>query len=166
MTTMRERAANGLKAGDAFTLTRTFTDEGVEAFARISRDYNPVHFDRRYAGTRGFEGRVCHGLLVASMVTEIGEQLGWLASGMRFRFRRPVYTGDTIRCELTIVEIGARGRARAEARFTNDLGQVVLESEVTGYVPGAEERIVLEAMIREGDPTNAIRSTGSFQRKE
>ncbi len=157
MTTMRERAAGGLKAGDTFTLTRTFSEEDVEAFARVSRDYNPVHFDLRYAGTKGFEAPVCHGLLVASMVTEVGGQLGWLASGMRFRFRRPVYIGETIVCELTIVEIGVRGRARAEARFTNDLGQVVLESEVTGYVPGSEEKFVLNAMIEEGDPTNAIR---------
>lgn len=157
MATMRERAAQGLKAGDTFTLTRTFSEEDVEAFARVSRDYNPVHFDLRYAGAKGFEAPVCHGLLVASMVTEVGGQLGWLASGMRFRFRRPVYIGETIVCELTIVEIGVRGRARAEARFTNDLGQVVLESEVTGYVPGSEEKIVLNAMIEEGDPTNAIR---------
>ena len=157
MGTMRERAASGLEPGDTFTLRRTFSEEDVTAFARISRDYNPVHFDPRYAGAKGFDGRVCHGLLVASMLTEVGGQLGWLASGMQFRFRRPVYIGESILCELTVVEIGVRGRARAEARFTNVLGQVVLEAEVTGYVPGPEERIVLKTMIQEGDPTNAIR---------
>jgi acyl dehydratase len=157
MATTRERAASGLETGDTFTLRRTFSEEEVEAFAGISRDYNPVHFDLRYAETKGFEGRVCHGLLVASMVTEVGGQLGWLASGMRFRFLRPVYIGETIQCELAIVEIGARGRARAEARFTNALGQVVLEGEVTGYVPGPEERAVLKTMIEEGDPTNGVR---------
>jgi len=74
-------------------------------FAEISRDYNPVHFDARFASIKGFSNPICHGLLIAGMVTEIGGQIGWLASGMNFRFVKPVYFGDTIECRLTITEI-------------------------------------------------------------
>ncbi len=157
MSSIRERAAGGLSTGDVFEVKRTFSEQDMEAFARISRDYNPVHFDERYAGAKGFQGRICHGLLVASLVTEVGGQIGWLASGMEFRFLRPVYFGDTITCVLTVTEILESGRARAEARFENGQGVRVLEGVVTGYVPGPQDRAVLQWMIEEGDPTNPLR---------
>jgi acyl dehydratase len=66
MTGFRERAAEGLQVGDTFSTTRTFTDDDVVLFARISRDYNPVHFDDRFAKAKNFSAPICHGLLVAS----------------------------------------------------------------------------------------------------
>jgi 3-hydroxybutyryl-CoA dehydratase len=64
-----------------------------------------VHFDDRFAKVKEFHGRICHGLLVVSILTEIGGQIGWLASGMSFRFKNPVYFGDTIECRFTITEL-------------------------------------------------------------
>jgi acyl dehydratase len=133
-----------------------FTDQDVLRFADISRDYNPVHFDERFAKVLNFSGRACQGLLVASLVTEIGGQIGWLASGMDFRFLRPVYFGDTVKCDFTITEIADGGRARAEAVFTNQAQFTVLEGVVTGFIPGYEEKQVMKDMIAEGDPTNKL----------
>jgi len=133
-----------------------FTDQDVLRFADISRDYNPVHFDERFAKVKNFNGRVCQGLLIASLVTEIGGQIGWLASGMDFRFLRPVYFGDTVKCDFTITEIADGGRARAEAVFTNQEQFTVLEGIVTGFIPGYEEKQVMKDMIAEGDPTNKL----------
>jgi 3-hydroxybutyryl-CoA dehydratase len=157
MSDMRTRAIAGLKPGDSFSVSRTFTERDTLAFADTSRDYNPVHFDDRFASAKNFRGRICHGLLVASMVTEIGGQIGWLASGMTFRFKRPVYFGDTIECRLTITEIDDRNRAKAEATFTNQQNEGVIEASVTGIIPGLAERRVMEAMMAEGDPTNQRR---------
>jgi len=126
-------------------------------FADISRDYNPVHFDDRFADAKNFRGRICHGLLVASLATEIGGQIGWLASGMTFRFKKPVYFGETIECSLTITEIDGRNRAKAEAVFKNQQNEVVIEAHLTGIVPGLAERQIMEAMSAEGDPTNKSR---------
>jgi hypothetical protein len=42
MSTLRNRAIEGLRPGDAFTVTRTFTEKDVLWFGDISRDYNPV----------------------------------------------------------------------------------------------------------------------------
>jgi acyl dehydratase len=151
---MRQRAIAGLKRGDAFTVTRTFTEHDTMVFADISRDYNPVHFDDRYAKVDRFHGRICHGLLVASMLTEIGGQIAWLASGMNFQFKRPVYFGDTIECSLTITELDERNRARAEAIFKNQRGEIVIEAYVTGIVPGPIQRRVMGQMVAEGDATN------------
>jgi acyl dehydratase len=157
MSYIRQKAIAGLKPGDSFTVSRTFTEHDTLAFADTSRDYNPVHFDDRFASAKNFRARICHGLLVASLATEIGGQIGWLASGMNFRFKRPVYFGDTIECSMTITEIDDRNRAKAEAVFKNQQNEIVIEADVTGIVPGLPERRVMGAMLAEGDPTNKCR---------
>jgi 3-hydroxybutyryl-CoA dehydratase len=154
---MRKQAIAGLKLGDSFSVSRTFTEQDTIAFADISGDYNPVHFDDRFANAKNFRSRICHGLLVASLATEIGGQIGWLASGMNFRFKKPVYFGDTIECSLTITELDDRNRAKAEAVFKNQHNETVIEAQITGVIPGPEERRVMEAMMAEGDPTNKHR---------
>jgi len=156
MSEIRQKAIQGLKLGDSFTVTRTFTEADVISFSRITRDYNPVHFDERFAAVKKFNGRICHGLLVAGMLTEIGGQIGWLASGMNFRFKKPVYWGDTIKCTLTITDIDHKNRAHAKAVYTNQDGSVVLEAALSGILPAEPEKEVLIAMVQEGDPTNKI----------
>jgi 3-hydroxybutyryl-CoA dehydratase len=87
MRSHRERAAKGLKVVDSFTTSRTFTKDHVLRFAELSLDYNPIHFEDRFPGVKNFHAPICYGLLVASLVTELGGQIGWLASSMNFRFR-------------------------------------------------------------------------------
>lgn len=156
MSSLRGRALEGVRIGDAFTITRTFTEEDVLQFGDVSRDYNPVHYDRRFAEARGFPGRICHGLLVASLITEIGGQLGWLAVRMDLTFKRPVYIGDTVRCTLTITDMDETGLAEVRAECRNQEGGTVLEASLTGVVPKGEQREVLRVMVEEGDPTNKI----------
>jgi len=156
MSEIRRKAISGLKIGDSFTVKRTFTEADMIAFAGITRDYNPVHFDERFAVLKNFNGRICHGLLVAAMLTEVGGQMGWLASVMNFRFKKPVYFGDTVICRLTITEIDAKNRARAFAEYQNEARVVVLEADLEGIVPAEPEQDVLKAMVQEGDPTNKL----------
>ena len=157
MSFIREKAIAGMNRGDCFAVSRTFTEKDTMDFADISRDYNPAHFDDRFAQAKTFHGRICHGLLVASLVTEMGGQIGWLASEMNFRFRRPVYFGDTIECRLTITELDDRNRAKAEAVFKNQEGEIVIEAHLAGIVPGLVEKQVMAAMVEEGDVTNKCR---------
>jgi len=156
MSTIRKKAIKGLRKGDILSVRRTFTEADTKIFGDISKDYNPIHYDDRYASVKNMKGRICHGLLVGSMVTEIGGQVGWLASRMNFHFRAPVYFGDTIECRLTITKIDSRGRARADALFRNQQGVMVMEAALEGIVPGEPECKVLDQMVREGDPTNGI----------
>jgi len=157
MSQWRRKAIQGLSPGITFTFTRTFTKGDVEVFGDITRDYNPVHYEPRFAHIKGFSGLICHGLLVGSMICELGGQVGWLASGMEFRFLRPVYIGDTITCRVTIEEVDERNFARAGGIFTNQDALRVLEATVTGFIPGTPEREVLVRMMAEGDPTNKLR---------
>lgn len=146
---MRQRAIDGLKVGDAITFSRSFAQEETHQFGDLTRDYNPVHYDIRWANAKGLDGLICHGLLVGSMICEIGGQIGWLASGMNFKFIRPVMIGETITCKATLVEIEPNGRARAEAEFTNDNGKLVCHCILTGRIPLASERRLLKTIARE-----------------
>jgi acyl dehydratase len=150
------KAIEGISVGDTFTTSRTFTEQQVMDFAKISRDYNPIHFDERFVKAMKFNGKICHGLLVDSLVTEIGGQLGWLATEMDFKFQKAVYFGDTIKIELTVIDIDENGLATSEVVFTNQDGATVLEAVIKGFAPGEPGKQVMRAMIAEGDSTNKI----------
>jgi len=125
----------------------------------MSNIMNPIHFDARFAKERNFSAPICHGLLAASLVTEIGGQIGWLASVMNFRSKAPVYVGETITCNWVITAIDQKGRAKASVTITKEDGLAVIEAEIGGIVPGPEERKVLSHMLSEGDPTNGPTDT-------
>jgi len=157
MSNWRRRAADGISPGDRFSFTRSFGLEDLTAFGELTRDYNPVHYDDAFAGLKGFAGPVCHGLLAGSMICEIGGQLGWLATRMDFSFRRPVYPGDAVTCELTVDSIDESRFARARARLTNRDGVEVMTAILEGYLPDSAARDRLGQMMEEGDPTNPLR---------
>jgi len=151
MSQIRNQTIQGLTVGETFTVSRTFTEQDMIAFADITRDYNPIHVDERFVAAKELKGRICHGLLVGSLLTEIGGQIGWLASEMNFRFKKPVYFGDTIDCSLTITKIDKQNRARAEVIFRNQDGTLVLEAELAGILPDDRERKILDAILAGGD---------------
>ncbi len=154
--TMRQRAIDGIQVGDVFSLQRNFSQKETEDFGDLTRDYNPVHYHQRWSQAKGFDGMICHGLLVGSMICEIGGQVGWLATGMSFKFIRPVYFGATITCALTIKKLEANGRAEAEAIFTDEHGDLVCLSTLTGRLPVETERGLLQAFVDEGDRNNKL----------
>jgi acyl dehydratase len=153
---MRLRAIEGLKQGQSFAYSRTFNQQETERFGDMTRDYNPVHYDPRWSGAKGFDGLICHGLLVGSMICEFGGQVGWLATGMRFNYLKPVYFGETITCTITITKIDDSGRSEAEAFFVNEAGDQVCYAFLTGRLPLGIERELLRQMVEEGDPTNRL----------
>ena len=156
MSEIRQKMITGIASGDRFVVTRTITRQDIVDFARITKDYNPVHFDDRFAKVKKFDGKISHGLLAASLLTEIGGQIGWLATEMNFKLKKPVYAGDTICCELVITNIDDSGMACAKAVITNEDKTVVIESVLKGILPGKPEKQIIRSMIAEGDPSNKI----------
>lgn len=144
---IREKAVEGIKPGDWFEVVRTFSEQDVRDFALVSRDDNPIHYDADFIKAKRMNGPICHGLLVASLLTEIGGQIGWLASGMDLKFLKPVYIGDTICCRFTITEIQGNNRARAEIQFVNQRQETVIEASLTGILPNEIERRILARLL-------------------
>ncbi|QDX95294.1 enoyl-CoA hydratase [Brevibacillus laterosporus] len=89
-----------MKLGDTLTWTRTFTEEETLHFAEFTGDKGRHHMERDEQGRL-----MVHGLLTASIGTKIGGDLHYIAREFNNEFLRPVFTGDTITCEVTINEI-------------------------------------------------------------
>jgi len=153
---IRLMAIHGFNEGDTFSYSRTFTREETLSFGDMTRDYNPVHYDPRWAENKGFKDLICHGLLAGAMVCEFGGQVGWLATGMNYKFINPVYAGDTVQCNITINKIEENGRAEAEAIFINQDGEQVCYATLTGRLPMEKDRDLLRQMIDEGDAYNKL----------
>ena len=153
---IRKKAIEGLKPGDSFIYTRKFSKEESMEFGDLTNDYNPVHYNRRWTDEKGFKDLICHGLLIGGMTCEFGGQVGWLATGMSFKFLHPVYFNDTIQCRVTITLMQEKGRAEAEAIFTNQDQKKVGIAYMTGRLPLENEKKLLSQMLSEGDRSNKL----------
>jgi acyl dehydratase len=91
-------------AGDTYTYERTFSEADVRQFAAVTDDDQPRHTEPDDQGRL-----MVHGLLTGSLLTKIGGDIEMLAREMTFEFRRPVYTGDTVRCEWVNETVTERG---------------------------------------------------------
>lgn len=97
-----------LQVGDVIVFERTFTVEEVELFTKISGDEGRHHI------TPDEEGRlIIQGLLTATLPTKIGGDHNVLARTMNFEFIRPVFTGDTISCEVIIDQLEKQAKRTA-----------------------------------------------------
>src|ERR687895_570331 len=89
-----------MKIGDRLSCERTFTEEDILLFAKFSADEGRHHTRPDAAGRL-----MAHGLLTATLPTKLGGDINFIARDMRFLFHRPVFAGDTVRCEVTIIEL-------------------------------------------------------------
>ena len=129
-----------LKIGDTASLSKTFTDEDVRAFAAISGDKNPVHLDEAYAAQTQFKKRIVHGMLTAGLISAIlGTKLpgeGSIYLGQTINFRAPVYLDDTITTTVTIIKLHERKPiVTLETVCRNQDDVVVLDGEAVLLAP-------------------------------
>ncbi|NHN58725.1 MULTISPECIES: MaoC/PaaZ C-terminal domain-containing protein [Halorussus] len=118
--------------GDTRTVERTFTPEDVRQFADVSGDEQPRHLEP------DDEGRLMvHGLLTATLPTKIGGDLEVLAHSMEFEFRRPVYTGETVVCEMATEKVEEREdryELTSSVICEKEGGETVLTGAVEGLI--------------------------------
>ena len=122
-----------LKVGDIITFERAFTMRDVELFTEISCDEGIHHL------TPDEQGRlVVQGLLTATLPTKVGGDHNVLARTMNFEFLRPVFTWDTIICEVKIekYETQENNRTAIAASFLceNQNGKEVLKGDFAGVI--------------------------------
>jgi 3-hydroxybutyryl-CoA dehydratase len=122
-----------LKVGDIIRFERMFTKEDVEMFTKVSLDEGDHHIHPDEQGRL-----VIQGLLTATLPTKIGGESNVLARTMNFEFLRPVFTGDTILCEVRIKELEPRDNNRTSimATFlcTNQNEKQVLRGSFAGVI--------------------------------
>jgi 3-oxoacyl-[acyl-carrier protein] reductase len=90
-----------IRVGDVFELQRVFTQQDVDDFARVSGDFSPLHVDPEYAATTEFGHCVVHGILLASLFSQlVGMRVPGKAAlylGQDLTFRHPARVGDPLR---------------------------------------------------------------------
>ena len=94
--------------GAGATWTRTFSADDVEAFATISGDRNPLHFDADFAARTRVERLVVQGGLTTGLFNAlVGERLpgpGSVFLHQEWDYPAPVYIGDTVTAEAEVIE--------------------------------------------------------------
>lgn len=88
------------------------TAEMIDTFAALTGDRFEIHISEQAARRHGFDGRVAHGLLVLSLVdglkNQAAAQIRARASrGWDWRFRAPVFAGDTVSVQMQVTGIHA-----------------------------------------------------------
>jgi acyl dehydratase len=96
-----------LYVGQSLKYSFIFTDNVVYQFAKLVKDFAPVHLDLTHAKSLGYQGRIVHGFLLQSVVSGlIGEQLPGINSvivSTAFKFYKPVYIGDTVEYKVEVI---------------------------------------------------------------
>jgi 3-hydroxybutyryl-CoA dehydratase len=128
-----------LSIGQSAALTRTVDAAGIEAFAAVTGDNNPVHLDEAYAAGTAFKTRIAHGMLSAGYISAvIGTVLpgpGAIYVGQTLKFKRPVKIGDAVTATATVTAIDLeKARVTLETVCTVE-GKTVLEGEASIMVP-------------------------------
>jgi acyl dehydratase len=124
---------------------RTITEADIVNFAGVSGDYNSIHTDAEFSKATPFGERIAHGMLVLSVATGLGMQLGFLDgtviafTGLEWKFRGVVKIGDTVRMIVKVAKTKAMKAAGGgfvvfDARVLNQRDETVQQGEWTVLV--------------------------------
>jgi len=127
-----------LKVGDKASRSMTVTADHVRAYAEMTGDYNPLHFDEAFTSKTKFgrlvaQGGLTTGILHALVAMDMPGP-GTVFLNQDWKFPAPVYIGDTITAEAEVLEVHAT-KPVSRLRFTvrRQTGEVVLEGEAGCY---------------------------------
>ncbi len=127
-----------LSVGDTATRALELTPEHVEAFAKISGDRNPLHFDEDFAARTKFgrlvvQGGLTTGLLHALVAMDMPGP-GTVFLSQNWKFTAPVFIGDTITATARVLSVHeTKPVTRLAIEVARDGGEVVLEGEAWCY---------------------------------
>lgn len=128
------------------TRSRTVTETDLATFSMLSGDWNPIHSDEEYARTTSYGRRVVHGVFGIALVTGLMDGAGWFAESgavmleiTGWQFRRPIFVGDTLYCEMEIGSLrptssGSAGVVQRTFRLIDHEGNLVQQGECPGLV--------------------------------
>ncbi|KAK2586615.1 hypothetical protein KPH14_011488 [Odynerus spinipes] len=116
-------AFKGLKKGDQVSIFKTITNSDVLDFARLTKDYNPIHIN----STKN----IVHGALLNGLVSGVlGTKLpgpGTIVAEQILKFPNPCYVGDTV--EIIVQIISVRKIVKCEYNLIANEDRIVLKGE-------------------------------------
>jgi len=127
-----------LSVGQKATRSITLTTEHVKAYAEMTGDHNPLHFDEDFASKTKFkklvvQGGLTTGLLHALVAMDMPGP-GTVFLSQDWKFTAPVFIGDTITAEAEILSIHATKLVmQLKVAITRQNGETVLDGEAWCY---------------------------------
>jgi acyl dehydratase len=127
-----------LEVGQKATRSMDVTADSVKTYATLTGDYNPLHFDEAFCAKTRFgrlvaQGGLTTGLLHALVAMDMPGP-GSVFLSQNWKFTAPVYIGDTITAEATVVEVHAtKPVSRLAITIRSQSGDVVLDGEAWCY---------------------------------
>ncbi len=116
----------------------TLTPEHVATYAKLTGDYNPLHFDPEFVARTRFgklvvQGGLTTGLLHALVAMDLPGP-GTVFLSQNWKFTAPVYIGDTITAEARVVSVHeTKPVCQLAIAVTRQTGETVLEGEAWCY---------------------------------
>src|SRR6266536_5805227 len=123
-----------LSVGKTARRSLTITAAHVQAFAELTGDYNPLHFDAAFAAGTRFgrlvvQGGLTTGLLHALVATDLPGP-GTVFLSQNWKFTAPVFICDTITAHAEVLSVHAtKPVTRLAVRVMRQDGETVLEGE-------------------------------------
>ena len=133
-----ERGFMAPQVGEKAERSLTLTQQHVETFARLTGDYNPLHFDADFAARTRFgalvvQGGLTTGLLHALVAMDLPGP-GSVFLSQQWKFTAPVYIGDTITARAEVTSVHAtKPVTQLRVIVTRQTGETVLEGEAWCY---------------------------------
>ena len=127
-----------MQVGDTATRSLELTQKHVAAYAELSGDYNPLHFDEDFAAGTPFgklvvQGGLTTGLLHALVAMDMPGH-GSVFLSQNWKFTAPVFIGDTITAHAEVLSIHAtKPVSQLAFRVERQDGETVLEGEAWCY---------------------------------
>jgi len=116
----------------------TLTPDNVATYAKLTGDYNPLHFDREFVARTRFgklvvQGGLTTGLLHALVAMDLPGP-GTVFLSQNWKFTAPVYIGDTITAEALVVSVHqTKPVCQLGIKVTRQTGETVLGGEAWCY---------------------------------
>ena len=115
----------------------TLTPDHVATYAKLTGDYNPLHFDREFVARTKFgelvvQGGLTTGLLHALVAMDLPGP-GTVFLSQSWKFTAPVYIGDTITAEALVLSVHDTKPVCQLAIKVIQTGETVLEGEAWCY---------------------------------
>ena len=93
--------------GFKLSIKKSFSNNDIVAFSTISGDKNQLHLDELYASKSRFGKRICHGMLIGSLFSNIiGNNFPMsIYLNQTLSFKAPVYIDEEVKAEIEIEQI-------------------------------------------------------------
>ncbi|MBR3241723.1 MAG: MaoC family dehydratase N-terminal domain-containing protein [Parasporobacterium sp.] len=99
---------NELNEGMTECFCVTITEDMMDAFRSLTGDVNPLHADNDFAKEKGYDGKVCFGMLTASFLSTLaGVYLPGkysLIQSVEVKFSKPVFPGEELEISGKVTE--------------------------------------------------------------